>query len=320
MFNQIGGLNAIGSPLPPDQIGGESFIRHIGNDKLIFDFHEGSGTTVHDKSGNGNDGTFGAGVKAPTWKRNSLYFDGGDYIDLAANFLAQADFINGGSVLVICKFSSGAIAKVIDIEGAWIFHFNTSGNICSSIDGSSGLPSSISSSDHGNNCCCCIIATWDKETSNPVAGTDIEFVDGGGGEDTITSVAAAFGDFVAGDIITVSGSASNDGDYTILSVVAATINVATGELTAEGAGQSVTIASTGLTVKNIIDGVEDGISTQSLYDIDGLNRTTCIGSMYGGAQKFYTGGMKMVRILSKCLSGIECQQEYLVNKFRGNKE
>ncbi len=32
MFNQIGGLNSIGSPLSPDQIGGEDFIRHIGND------------------------------------------------------------------------------------------------------------------------------------------------------------------------------------------------------------------------------------------------------------------------------------------------
>ncbi len=84
-----------------------------------------------------------------------------------------------------------------------------------------------------------------SESKNSVAGTDIAFVDGGAGEDTITSVAAAFGDFVAGDIITVSGSASNNGNYTIVSVVAGTINVATGELTVEGAGASVTIATTG---------------------------------------------------------------------------
>ena len=82
MFGQIGGLNAIGAPLLDNQIGGESFIRHIGNDKLLFDFHEGSGTTVHDKSHNNNNGTLGAGDAAPTWKRNSLYFDGGDYVDL----------------------------------------------------------------------------------------------------------------------------------------------------------------------------------------------------------------------------------------------
>ena len=82
MFNQIGGQNAIGAPLPDNQIGGESFIRHIGNDKLIFNFKSGSGTTVKDRSREGNDGTFGAGAAAPTWKRNSLYFDGGDNVVL----------------------------------------------------------------------------------------------------------------------------------------------------------------------------------------------------------------------------------------------
>ena len=82
MFGQIGGLNAVGAPLPNNQIGGESFIRHIGNDKLIFDFHEGSGTVVHDKSHCGNNGTLGAGAAAPTWKRNSLYFNGSNYVDL----------------------------------------------------------------------------------------------------------------------------------------------------------------------------------------------------------------------------------------------
>ena len=81
-MQSIGGQQGIGGPISPNQIGGESFIRHIGNDKLIFDFHEGSGTTVYDKSRNNNNGTFGAGAAAPTWKRNSLYFDGGDYVDL----------------------------------------------------------------------------------------------------------------------------------------------------------------------------------------------------------------------------------------------
>ena len=86
-----------------------------------------------------------------------------------------------------------------------------------------------------------------NESKSSVTGTDIAFVDGGAGEDTITRTAADFvtAGFVAGDIITISGSASNDGNYTILSVVAGTINVATASLTAEGAGASVTIASTG---------------------------------------------------------------------------
>jgi hypothetical protein len=78
-----------------------------------------------------------------------------------------------------------------------------------------------------------------------VTGTDIAFVDGGAGEDTITQVAARFleNNLIAGDIITVLGSVSNDGDYTILSVVAGIINVVTGSLTGEVAGASVTIST-----------------------------------------------------------------------------
>ena len=73
--------------------------------------------------------------------------------------------------------------------------------------------------------------------------TDIAFVDGGVGEDTITTVAGNFvtAGFAAGNSIKITGSASNNGTYTIVSVVALTINVATGLLTAEAAGASVTI-------------------------------------------------------------------------------
>ena len=81
MFNPIGNQHGIGAPLGNNQIGGEPFIRHI-SDKLHFRFTEGSGTTCRDLSRENNDGTFGATTAAPTWKRNSLYFDGGDYVDL----------------------------------------------------------------------------------------------------------------------------------------------------------------------------------------------------------------------------------------------
>lgn len=78
-----------------------------------------------------------------------------------------------------------------------------------------------------------------------VLGTGIAFVDGGGGADTITDTGNGFiaAGFEAGDQITVSGSTSNDGDYTIVSVVAGTITLATGTLTAEGAAASVTISA-----------------------------------------------------------------------------
>ena len=85
MFGQIGGQCGIGGVISPNQIGGESFIRHIGNDKLIYDFRSGNGTVVKDRSREGNDGTLGAGAAAPTWVRNGLYFDGGDYVDCGDN-------------------------------------------------------------------------------------------------------------------------------------------------------------------------------------------------------------------------------------------
>lgn len=100
MFNQIGGLNSVGGPLSDNQIGGESFIRHIGNDKLILDFHEGSGTVVHDKSHCGNNGTF-KGVNEPAWLRNEVLFDGSN------------DYINCGND------SSLNILKAITIE-VWV--------------------------------------------------------------------------------------------------------------------------------------------------------------------------------------------------------
>ncbi len=408
-MNSIGGLNAIGVPLSHNAIGGEPFIRHIGNDKLIFDFKEGSGTTIKDKSHCGNDGTFpytsqyppthsdtyvkattirdtgywayyatnpalpllGASsgqswtsasgekteqrfhidlgsskivkriyyenfhssrfytdfglknftfwgsntagdfadlvyanngtwvrittlptafdkhissnvadpkyitvtnttayryyafkfadnqgdatfmgvrrielqtinfAKNPTWKRNSLYFDGGDYIVLAQDFLAKADFVNGGSFVVVHKTPTlSGTQLLIDIEGAWFLGFLSDGKIFFNIDGSSSAPSSISSSRYDDNVYHCTIGTWDKETS--------------------------------------------------------------------------------ATVKNIIDCVVDGVSTQPLYDIDGSNRESAIGSNYTYTAKWVVGVIKMVRILNKCLSGIECQQIYLANKWIGN--
>jgi len=74
-------------------------------------------------------------------------------------------------------------------------------------------------------------------------GTDIAFVDGGAGVDSITCTAATFltAGFKAGDVFRVVGSALNDGEYTILTVVAGTITVASGSLTATIAGADITL-------------------------------------------------------------------------------
>jgi hypothetical protein len=78
-----------------------------------------------------------------------------------------------------------------------------------------------------------------------ISGTGIAFVDGGGGADTITDTGNGFiaAGFDEGDLITINGSTNNDGEQTIVSVVAGTITLATGTLTAEAAGASVTIAA-----------------------------------------------------------------------------
>ena len=75
-------------------------------------------------------------------------------------------------------------------------------------------------------------------------GTDIAFVDGGAGADTITTVAGSFlsEGFKAEDIITVSGSDSNNKNFTIVSLTATTITLATGQVTAEAAGVAVLTA------------------------------------------------------------------------------
>lgn len=78
-MRHIGSTEGIGAPLSPNRVGGDNFIRYIG-DRLVLDMHEGAGTTVRDRSGNENNGTFGAGAAAPTWERNRLSFDGGDHM------------------------------------------------------------------------------------------------------------------------------------------------------------------------------------------------------------------------------------------------
>ena len=73
--------------------------------------------------------------------------------------------------------------------------------------------------------------------------TDISFVDGGMGADTIVTGTGNFSVFSAGQIIQVRFSASNNGFYTIVSVATLVITLATGVLTDESAGASVTIES-----------------------------------------------------------------------------
>lgn len=88
--------------------------------------------------------------------------------------------------------------------------------------------------------------TFQGSGTAQIQGTGIAFVDGGGGVDTITDSNNGFirAGFQPGHKITVSGSTTSDGDYTIVSVVAGTISLATGSLPGnEAAGDVVSISA-----------------------------------------------------------------------------
>lgn len=110
-----------------------------------------------------------------------------------------------------------------------------------------------------------------QRTSVTITGTDIAAVDGGAGNDTITQVAAGFVDagFKVGDSVVVigftGGAAGKVGPFTLLSVEAGTLAVATGSLADDDATESVTITA-----------VTHG-SFRSIF-------TDCILDIYSGTQ------------------------------------
>lgn len=94
-----------------------------------------------------------------------------------------------------------------------------------------------------------------------ITGTTISFGDGDGtdGRDTINDVGSGLGDFKVHDLITVSGSTSNDGEYETLSVADGVIEVIAGSFSTEAAGDQVILASSrGGSLKDIFrNGVLD---------------------------------------------------------------
>ena len=228
-MNRIGCGRGIGGALR-HTLQGESFIRHIGNDKLIYDFKEGIGTTVHDKSHCGNDGTFGAGAAAPTWKRNSLYFDGGDYVDLTG----INHGISTGGFTFCCSMSNFSAGSIL----------------------------------------------YDQEqTRFPIYNHP----------DRITIDAGAT------IIITDTGISS--------------ISPIIFQITRNLSGG----------IECFINGKssDKGITFTTNITYNGISKMV-LGARYSQDSLFLTSTMYFFRILNKGLSEIECQNEYLANKFRGN--
>ena len=242
MFNPIGSGRGIGGPLR-HAIPGESFIRHIGNDKLIFDFHEGSGTTVHDKSHNSNDGTFGAGAAAPTWKRNSLYFDGvNDYIDVLVDGRGQFD----NQKYTICFTGS---RNVVDNDQA-VFSYDFTSHV------------------NPYYACSLIFVSTDNTRGSWNDGSNVVNLQS--------------------DILDTTPFVDYSDCFTY-----------------ESGRQFL---------------YRDGIPIKSATETDTITffaQEVWIGAS-PNTSRFYYGIMKNIRVLSKGLSGIECQQEYLSQKFRGN--
>lgn len=112
-------------------------------------------------------------------------------------------------------------------------------------------------------------------TAGYIRGTDIAFVDGGTGQDSITRIT---GDFVTqgfkvGQVITITGSTSNNITVMLASVGAGTMYVATGSLTAEAAGAKVTITRTAATYVGKVEMFTgDGFTTVGNFSegVDGL--------------------------------------------------
>jgi len=98
-----------------------------------------------------------------------------------------------------------------------------------------------------------------------ITGTTIAAVDGGGSADSLTDSGSGFvtAGFTAGDVVIVKGFTGGAvnliGPFTLVSVVAGTMTVATGSLADDAAGESATItALSNGSLKNIFkDGVMD---------------------------------------------------------------
>lgn len=99
--------------------------------------------------------------------------------------------------------------------------------------------------------------------------TTIAFNENAPDADTITDSGNGLliAGFQAGDQITVAGSASNDGTYTVETVVAGTITLlGRNDLTTEAAGATVTLTAP----KNVPDGV--GVTIKAMYANTGTIR------------------------------------------------
>lgn len=181
--------------------------------------------------------------------------------DEEADLVDVTDFVDGAAGYR--KYIAGLIDWTGDAQGFWLtddFHhymigqeltvqffqvYNAAPNVTTAhlLRGKAivtGIPvdADVNDASHEN-------LTFQGTGTADIQGTGIAFVEGGG-TDTITDTGNGFirAGFQPGHKITVSGSTTSDGDYTIVSVVAGTITLAGGSLPGnEAAGDAVTISA-----------------------------------------------------------------------------
>lgn len=102
----------------------------------------------------------------------------------------------------------------------------------------------------------------------------LTFVDGGGGDDTITRATGSFvtdGFKVGGQVTVVNSSGgTNDGTYTLTAVAATTLSVATASFAAAGADTGALLSIDNRNVCNVYLRVRDGDPNGKLYDSSDL--------------------------------------------------
>jgi len=100
----------------------------VGDFIAYYTFESGSGTTLVDRSGNGNDGTLDAG--SGTWGESSYRFDGNDNFDVTG--LASESNVSEFTVAVAFKQESvGGVRQLVEHYGGgneWYLETHTSGS------------------------------------------------------------------------------------------------------------------------------------------------------------------------------------------------
>lgn len=238
-MNRIGCGRGIGGCLR-HALQGENFIRHVGNDKLIFDFHEGNGITCHDLSHNNNDGTL-TNPTDLTWKRNELQFGGTNgHIVVADDDTLDFGTANFTIIMMLkqrVEDTETVITKNTQVgespagEKKWQLHMKTSGYY-----------------------------------------------------------------FAANAVVVTNNDTSYD----------------------DQCFHSMILKRVGNDANWNIDGKPDGVGVGVFSGLSFSNNINLYIGARITADICFNGFMKIVRILNKGLSGIECQQEYLANKFSNN--